>query len=68
MVEYKNHEYFYFSDATIQKRCLSGYRMGGTITDVKCNSPIFKKTSYTASQSLIIPEDINPDDRFKYST
>ena len=68
MVTYKNHEYFYFSNAAIQKRYHANYRMGGTISDVKCNFSGPQKTSYVASQSLIIPEDINADDRFKYST
>ena len=62
------HEYFYVVDGAVMKcNVLASYRMGGTISDVKCSPTTSQRAAFSAKQSLIIPEDINADDRFRYA-
>jgi hypothetical protein len=59
------HEYFYVSDAPIQFYVKFNYRMGGNLSDLVRVPKA--KVEYKAIQSLIYPEDINPDDKYKFS-
>lgn len=62
------HEFFYVADAALMKcNVRASYRMGGTISDVKYSPTAPQQTAFSAKQSLIVPEDINADDRFKYA-
>lgn len=58
------HEYFYVADAALMKcNVRATYRMGGLIGYGRFADPIYSG-SFTAKQSIIIPPDVNADDRF----
>lgn len=58
------HQFFYWMAGAIQKcNVRASYRMGGLIGWNRFADPIYSG-AFSAKQSLIIPEDINADDRF----
>lgn len=62
------YEYFYVADAALMKTNVrAGYRMGGMISNTRYSPPEKKQPAYTAKQSLIQPEDIRADDRFRFA-
>jgi len=59
------HEYFYVVDGAVMKcNVRAYYRMGGIISNSKYVPRTVTKRPFSARQSLIVPEDINSDDRF----
>ena len=65
MPDYATHENFYSIDGPIQFYFKLNYMMGGNLSDI--TRVPNAKTNFSAVQSLIFPEDINPDDKYKYS-
>jgi len=59
------HQYFYIMDGPIQFYFKFNYRMGGELSDLVRVPKA--AVEYKAIQSLIYPEDINPDDKYKFS-
>jgi len=56
---------FYVMDGAVMKcNVRANYRMSGTISNARYSPTKFQRTAFSARQSLIIPEDINADDRF----
>ena len=59
------HEHFYVVDGAVMKcNVRASYRMGGMISTSKYVPRTVTKRPFSARQSLIVPEDINADDRF----
>jgi hypothetical protein len=59
------HEWFYVADAALMKcNVRSTYRMGGLIGYGRFADPVLVGP-FVARQSLIVPDDINADDRFE---
>ena len=59
------HESFYVADAALMKcNVRSTYRMGGLIGYGRFADPVLVGP-FVARQSLIVPEDINADDRYR---
>jgi hypothetical protein len=67
MVLYITNYMYYVIDSALQISSNSTYRIGGSISDSQY-LPLEKvNVPFQAVQSLIIPEKINSDDKFKYS-
>lgn len=65
MPSYSTHEMFYITDSPISFYIKFNYRMGGEISSIVRNPN--PKKNFVAVQSLIFPDDVNSDDKYKYS-
>jgi hypothetical protein len=65
MVTYLTHNSFYVIDGSTSIKYISYYRMGGSIVDNNYIPFSYDKKPFVAKQSLIVPDPINSDDKFK---